>query len=142
MAKQVELFEQKNGKKGQEKIQKLQELELSEDDSGDSEDDAVQCTESPYIDITKSSVYLISPTFGDKIRIRKPKCRFGTSKLALKELKHVEEQIMAMGVLPDFGYDTDNYILDQHDSMNKWRLLTGLIGDGEKFSWLMGYIKV
>jgi len=47
-----------------------------------------------------------------------------------------------MGVLPDFGYDTDNYILEQHDSMNKWRLLTGLIGDGEKFSWLMGYIKV
>jgi hypothetical protein len=46
-----------------------------------------------------------------------------------------------MGVLPDFGYDKDNYILEHHVSENKWRLLTGLIGDTDKFSWLMGYIK-
>ena len=97
---------------------------------------------SEYIKKEDGNVYLISPTFGDKIKIRNPAVRFGSSKNALKELMHVEEQILGMGVLPDFGYDQDNYILDQHESQNKWRLLTGLIGDNEKFSWLMGYIKI
>ena len=47
-----------------------------------------------------------------------------------------------MGILPDFGYAEDNYILPQHANKNKWRMLTGLIGDQEKFTWLMKYIKM
>jgi len=47
-----------------------------------------------------------------------------------------------MSVLPDFGYAEDNYILDHHEAQNKWKLLTGLIGDNEKFSWLMSFIKL
>jgi hypothetical protein len=43
--------------------------------------------------------------------------------------------------MPDFGYAEDNYIL-QGENTNKWRLLTGLLGDPEKFTWLMTYIKV
>lgn len=35
-----------------------------------------------------------------------------------------------MSGLPDFGYAEDNYILDhQGDVENKWKLLTGLLGD-------------
>jgi hypothetical protein len=47
-----------------------------------------------------------------------------------------------MSVLPDFGYNQDNYILDHHESKNKWKLLTGLLGDSNKFEWLMGVIKL
>ncbi len=48
-----------------------------------------------------------------------------------------------MGILPDFGYQEDNYVLDhQNDAQNKWKLLTGLIADTKKFEWLMGYIKL
>ena len=54
---------------------------------------------------------LISPTFGDTIKIRNPKVKFGSSSNALKDLRHIEEQILEMSVLPDFGYERDNYIL-------------------------------
>jgi hypothetical protein len=47
-----------------------------------------------------------------------------------------------MGTLPDFGYGEDNYILSHHEAQNKWKLLTGLIGDNEKFEWLMRYIQL
>ena len=74
-------------------------------------------------------MYLKSPVFGDQIKIRKPEVRFGSSKAGFRDLVHVEEQIREMGILPDFGYGQDNYILDQHESQNKWRHLTGLLGD-------------
>lgn len=47
-----------------------------------------------------------------------------------------------MTVLPDFGYGEDNYILDHHDSKNKWKILTGLINDTNKFEWLMSFIQL
>lgn len=47
-----------------------------------------------------------------------------------------------MSVLPDFGYGEDNYILPHHESSNKWRMLTGLIGDQDRFTWLMKYMKM
>jgi hypothetical protein len=46
-----------------------------------------------------------------------------------------------MGVLPDFGYGFDNYILSQHERNNKWKTLCRLIGEKNKFEWLMSYIK-
>lgn len=58
----------------------------------------------------------------------------------MKDLIHIEKQIKDMGTLPDFGYGEDNYILSHHEASNKWKLLTGLIGDNEKFEWLMRYI--
>lgn len=35
-------------------------------------------------------VFIISPTFKDKVRVRSPTCRFGHSKNAMKDLVHVE----------------------------------------------------
>lgn len=87
-------------------------------------------------------MFIKSPTFGDRITIEKPKCRFGSSKNALKDLKHIEAQIAGMEVLPDFGYDNDNYILEHHESHNKWNTLIGLLKDKSKFEWLMKYIKL
>ena len=60
----------------------------------------------------------------------------------MKELLHVEQQIKDMQVMPDFGYTTDNYLLDsQSDIKDKWRLLTGLLEDPKKFQWLMNFVK-
>lgn len=47
-----------------------------------------------------------------------------------------------MTVLPDFGYQQDNYILDQEDQTSKWKLISKLIEDKGKFQWLMNYIKM
>lgn len=65
-----------------------------------------------FINYNNGDVILNSPTFGDTIKISEPKIKFGTSLNALKDLKHVEEQIQGMTVLPDFGYAEDNYLLE------------------------------
>ncbi len=115
---------------------------LSDTGSEDNEQhDRVVETENTFIKRTNDQVYLKSPTFGDVIKIKNPVCKFGSSENAFKELKHIEEQIQRQGVMPDFGYAEDNYILQGHNS-NKWKLLVGLLNDQEKFKWLMSYIKV
>lgn len=99
--------------------------------------------DSEFIKTLGQTVVLTSPTFGDKIFITNPKCKIGSYKSGLKDLKHIEQQIKTMGILPDFGYQEDNYILDhQNDAENKWKLLTGLFGDTKKFEWLMSYISL
>lgn len=118
---------------------KESESESSEDDQ---DEDVVVENAGPYIKVLEDEVHLISPTFGDVLKIRKPKCRFGSSKAALKDLKHVEEQILTMGILPDFGYAEDNYILEQFEKKDKWQYLTGIIGNSTKFEWLIGFIKM
>ena len=45
-------------------------------------------------------------------------------------------------MLPDFGYGEDNYILGTGDQDNKWKMLTGLLGDPKRFSWLMNFIQL
>ena len=94
------------------------------------------------IEYAPSKVFIKSPTFGDRITIQNPKCRFGSSKNALKDLKHIEAQISGMEVLPDFGYGNDNYILDHLGSQNKWKTMIGLLNDKSKFEWLMKYVKL
>ena len=80
-----------------------------------------------------------SPTFGDYIQINSKTARFGSSVNALKDLKHVEEQIMDLSVMPDFGYGEDNYLINA-ESKNKWKMLTGLLGDSKRFAWLMNFL--
>lgn len=43
--------------------------------------------------------------------------------------------------MPDFGYAEDNYLID-NDNSNKWKTISSLIGDNERFSWLMNYIQL
>lgn len=68
--------------------------------------------------------------------------RFGQSKAGIKDLIHVEEQIKELGIMPDFGYHCDNYLIEHSENTNKWRHLTGLIGDARKFEWLMSYVQL
>lgn len=47
---------------------------------------------------------------------------------------------MQSDVLPDFGYSQDNYLIDRSNSNNKWKVLLGLIGDQNRFEYLMQFI--
>ena len=78
------------------------------------------------------------------IKINKVFAKLSTSAEAFHELRHVEEQIVGMTVMPDFGYGQDNYILqkDENSSKDNWLLLSELLNNSEKFSWLMNYIKL
>jgi len=46
--------------------------------------------------------------------------------------------------MPDFGYGEDNYIIHNmvDESRNKWSVLTELLSNSEKFSWLMNFVKL
>ena len=88
---------------------------------------------------------LKSPTTGQVIKIRNPKIEIRASSEALKDLMHIEEQITGMSMMPDFGYQEDNYILNEKndEGEDKWKLLSRLvIGKEDKFGWLMNFIKM
>ena len=92
----------------------------------------------------KEKIQLQSPVIGDTLTLRAPQqehWRLQTTRAGLKELKKVEQQIQH-NVMPDFGYAHDNYLLEQHTCKNKWQLMTGFVGDSERFSQLMNYIKL
>lgn len=90
----------------------------------------------------EGTVYLKSPTTGQVIRIRNPKAKIRSSENALLNLKHIEDQINSQSVLPDFGYMQDNYIIDRGYNQSSWKKVTELIGNKDKFQWLMNYIQV
>ena len=90
----------------------------------------------------EDTVYLKSPTTGQVIRIKNPKSKIRPSENALLNLKHVEEQIHSQSVLPDFGYMQDNYIIDRGFNQSSWKRVSELIGNKDKFQWLMNYIRV
>lgn len=97
------------------------------------------------ITYTQSDVRLTSPTDGKILKIMNPEAKFCSSHDALKELMAIEHQIgdLSGGVLPDFGYSQDNYILDRFDTNgDKWKTLSQLIRGGDKFGWLANFIKV
>lgn len=79
---------------------------------------------------------------GQTIKIKNPKIKVGSSKEGLKDLIHIEKQINDMSIMPDFGYQQDNYILQKGDSQNKWKLLSELLQDQNKFGWLVNHIKL
>ncbi len=58
---------------------------------------------------------LRSPVTGQIIKIKNPKVEIRASAEGLRDLMHIEEQIIGMSTLPDFGYQEDNYILNEKD---------------------------
>jgi len=48
-------------------------------------------------------------------------------------------------MMPDFGYQEDNYILNERndESEDNWKFLSRfVIGKEEKFGWLVNFIKM
>ena len=41
-----------------------------------------------------------------------------------------------MSVIPDFGYEEDNFLLEKAEAPRNWRLLTDLIYNKDKYEWL------
>ena len=84
--------------------------------------------------------------FGSQIKITNPSVAIRPSRNGLKDLKHIENQIKDLDIMPDFGYAEDNYILNRDDNdkttTNKWQLLTGLLGNPKRFSRLMNFMKL
>lgn len=79
------------------------------------------------------------------MRIKNPRASIKGSSERLADLKSIEEQIINMSTMPDFGYQQDNYILekdDTEDTKNKWKVLTELISNSDKFRELVNYIKL
>jgi membrane-associated HD superfamily phosphohydrolase len=116
-----------------------------EDKISETDDRVVECKNDDGIvsyDPETQRVSLTSPTFKDQVKIRLPQAqRFGSSKTAMQDLKHVEAQIQELHTLPDFGYGKDNYILNDCET-NKWKVFALLLEDHKRFSWLMNFINL
>jgi hypothetical protein len=72
--------------------------------------------------------------------IQKPTMPIMSYTESLANLRHIENQIMQSNVLPDFGYNQDNYLIDRFDKDEKWKTLLGVIGDQQRFEYLMHFI--
>ena len=47
------------------------------------------------------------------LRIRNPKIAIASDPLRFQELMHIEQQIVNMQTMPDFGYEGDNFIIER-----------------------------
>ena len=48
-----------------------------------------------------------------------------------------------MAVIPDFGYNNDNFLLDRgQEAPRNWKLLTDFIWNQEKYEWLTNHIQL
>lgn len=57
------------------------------------------------------------------------------------ELNIIEKQICDLSTMPDFGYGIGNYCIFTERAKN-WHLLSELIFNKDKFSWLDNHIKL
>lgn len=83
-----------------------------------------------------------SPLMGGYVEIRNPQVPIITTAKGLAELKYVESQIKTLEVVPDFGYEGDNFVIEEKQGHNGWNTLTQLIGKPERYQWLMNHIQL
>jgi len=67
-----------------------------------------------------------------KIRIKNPQVPISTSAAGFAELKYIEMQMKELDVVPDFGYEGDNFCI-QKEGGNGWNTLCGLLGDKNRY---------
>ena len=82
----------------------------------------------------KNTTYaeLFSPIMEGKIKIKNPKVPISTSAAGFAELKYIEMQMKELDVVPDFGYEGDNFCIHK-ESGNGWSTLCGLLGDKNRY---------
>ena len=56
-----------------------------------------------------------------------------SSPIKAAELQLIERQIENLSTMPDFGYGTGNYILNNETRPRNWELLSGLVLQKDKF---------
>ena len=86
------------------------------------------------------NVELISPNKKGVFKIKNVKVPISTSALRFEELSHIEAQIAGMQVMPDFGYEGDNFVLEKSGAPRNWKLLTDVIYNKDKYEWLRNHI--
>lgn len=60
-----------------------------------------------------NTIELVSPYTKGVLRIRNPKIAIASDPLRFQELMHIEQQIVNMQTMPDFGYEGDNFIIER-----------------------------
>ena len=75
---------------------------------------------------------LSSPLMNGCLKIKNPRVPISTSAKGLAELKYVEMQVNNLEVVPDFGYENDNFILKREDRTG-WEALTSLCGEKHRY---------
>ena len=69
------------------------------------------------------------------LKIKNPKVPISTSAKGLSELKYVEMMVNNLDIVPDFGYENDNFILKREDRTG-WEALASLCGEKDRYQWL------
>ena len=93
-----------------------------------------------YINDGKT-VEIISPNMKGVLKIKGSKVNIAPNPIRFEELKYIEKSITDMSVIPDFGYEKDNYILDRGpDAPKNWKLLTDFIWNRDKYMWLQNHL--
>lgn len=96
--------------------------------------------------MNKEGFELKSPCMKGSIKIKAPNARIATYGDRFEELKILEEQMLEMSKLPDFGYENDNYsLLNSESDMNpkrNWNVLGSFLESTDKFQTMINYIKL
>ena len=87
------------------------------------------------------TVELISPNEQGILRIKNPKIAIASDALRFQELTHIENTIVGMSTMPDFGYEGDNFVIERsNDAPRNWRLLTDFVYNKDKYEWLQNHL--
>ena len=89
------------------------------------------------------TIELISPQQKGILKIRNSKIPIASNALRYQELKHIEDTIVGMQAMPDFGYDGDNFVIERsNDAPRNWKLLTDFVYNKEKYEWLQNHLEL
>lgn len=111
----------------------LPQIEEDEEDEAN-KDEAQKCVR---VANDGKTIELISPQQKTVLKIRNAKIPITSNALRYQELKHIEDTIVSMQAMPDFGYDGDNFVIERsQDAPRNWKLLTDFVYNKDKYEWL------
>lgn len=97
-----------------------------------------------HIKKKENCIELISPFFKGTIKIP-PNAHVGSYGDRFEELKILEQQMLEMSTIPDFGYEKDDLIFresETNDPMQSWRVFGSFLESSNRFQILMNHIKL
>ncbi len=75
------------------------------------------------------------------MKIKNPRIPVASDPLRFEELKHIEDTIIGMQTMPDFGYGEDNFVIERSsDAPRNWNLLMDFIYNKDKYEWLQNHL--
>ena len=85
--------------------------QIEEDEEGESPEETGRFIRVAKND--KNTIELISPNESTVMKVRNPKIQIASDPLRFQELVHIENAIVGMTTMPDFGYDGDNFVIER-----------------------------